>query len=162
MQITWLIVLMGAELSFAYQNIENYEFEEDALKLSHNNKRILTLFISYHIIKNFEEGGEPMNTDTLSHELGIPIRLVNQLVFELVDAGILAEVSADNPKERSYLPAVDINMITVDYIYKQLELVGGDHLIVNESDELGRITKIHEHLLHSMMESPSNVLVKDI
>jgi membrane protein len=162
MQITWLIVLMGAELSFAYQNIENYEFEEDALKLSHSNKRLLTLLISYHIIKNFEEGGNLRTTSILSHELGIPIRLVNQLVFELVEAGILAEVSSDNSKERSYLPAVDINMITVDYIYEQLELVGGDHLIVNESDELGRITKIHEHLLHSMRESPSNILVKDI
>ena len=69
LQITWLIVLMGAELCFAYQNIENYEFEENALNLSHNNKRILTLLISYHIIKNFEEGGEPWNTETLSHEL---------------------------------------------------------------------------------------------
>ena len=63
LQITWLIVLMGAELSFAYQNIENYEFEEDALKLSHDNKRILTLLISHQIIKNFEEGGEPWNTE---------------------------------------------------------------------------------------------------
>ena len=34
--------------------------------------------------------------------------------------------------------------------------------VVTESDELGRITKIHEHLLHSMKESPSNILVKDI
>jgi len=162
MQITWLIVLMGAELSFAYQNIENYEFEEDALKLSHNNKRILTLLISYHIIRNFEEGGQPRTTDRLSHELGIPIRLVNQLVDELEDGGILAELAADNPKERTYQPAVDINKITVDYIYQQLELVGGDHMIVNESEELGRIMKIHEHLLHSMQESPSNILVKDI
>ena len=70
LQITWLIVLMGAELSFAYQNIENYEFEENALNLSHNNKRILTLLICHHIIKNFEDGGEPWNTDSLSHELG--------------------------------------------------------------------------------------------
>ena len=53
LQITWLIVLMGAELSFAYQNIENYEFEENALKLSHNNKRILTLLIARQVIKNF-------------------------------------------------------------------------------------------------------------
>ncbi len=36
---------MGAELSFAYQNIEHYEYEEAALKLSHDNKRILTLLI---------------------------------------------------------------------------------------------------------------------
>jgi membrane protein len=162
LQITWLIVLMGAELSFAYQNIENYEFEEDALNLSHNNKRILTLLIAYHIIKNFEEGGEPWNSDALSHELGIPIRLVNELVFELVNAGILAELASDNQKDRSYQPSIDINKITVEYIYNQMELVGSDQMVVTESDELLRITKIHEHILHSIRESPSNILLKDI
>jgi membrane protein len=162
LQITWLIVLMGAEISFAYQNIDNYEFENNALNLSHNNKRILTLLISYHIIRNFEDGGEPWNTDTLSHRLGIPIRLVNELVFELVSAGILVELAADNPKDRSYQPAVDINRITVEYVYNQMELDGEDQMIVTESEELGRITRIHEHILHSIRESPSNILVKDI
>ena len=162
LQITWLIVLMGAEISFAYQNIENYEFEEDALNLSYNNKRILTLLIAYHIIKNFEEGGEPWSTDMLSHELGIPLRLVNELVYDLVSAGILAELAADNPKDRSYVPAVDIHKITVEYIYNQMGKVGGDHMYVTETEELGRITKIHEHILHSIRESPSNVLLKDI
>jgi membrane protein len=162
LQITWLIVLMGAELSFAYQNIENYEFEENALNLSHNNKRILTLLIAYQIIRNFEEGTEPWNTEALGHELGIPLRLVNELVFELVQAGILSELAANNPKDRSYQPAVDINKITVEYIYKQMGQVGGDHMIVTESDELIKITRLHEHILHSIRESPSNILLKDI
>ncbi len=162
LQITWLIVLMGAEISFAYQNIDNYEFEENALNLSHNNKRILTLLISHHIIKNFEDGGEAWNSDYISHRLGIPLRLVNELVYELVTAGILAELAADNPKDRSYQPAVDINRITVEYVYSQMELMGGDQMVVTESDELGRIARIHEHILHSIRESPSNILVKDI
>ena len=162
LQITWLIVLVGAELTFAYQNIENYEFEENALNLSHNNKRILTLLISYQIIRNFEEGTDPWSTEALSHELGIPIRLVNELVFELVEGGIVSELAADNPKVRSYQPAVDINKITIEYIYNQMELVGGDNMIVTESDELNKITRIHEHLLHSIRESPSNILLKDL
>ena len=64
--------------------------------------------------------------------LGIPIRLVNELVFELVEAGILAELAADNPKDRSYLPAIDINRITVEYIYNQMEMMGGDQMVVTE------------------------------
>lgn len=162
LQITWLIVLMGAELSFAYQNIENYEFEENALNLSQNNKRILTLLISRQIIKNFEEGITPWNTEALSHALGIPIRLVNDLVFELVEAGILVELAAANPKDRTYQPAVDINKITIAYVYSQMEKIGGDQMVVTESDELTKITHLHEHILHSIRESPSNILLKDI
>jgi membrane protein len=162
LQITWLIVLMGAELAFAYQNIEHYEYEEAALKLSHDNKRILTLLICYQIIKNFEEGGEPRNTEFLSHQLGIPLRLLNGLVYELISAGILVELAASNPKDRSYVPAVDIHNITVEYIYNQLEKVGGDHLYVHESADLQKLTRIHEHLMGSIRESPSNILLKDL
>lgn len=162
LQVTWLIVLMGAELSFAYQNIEYYEYEDAALKLSHDNKRILTLLISHQIIKNFEEGGKPRNTEYLSHKLGIPLRLLNELVYELVTAGILVELNAEHPKDRSYVPAVDIHNITVEYIYSQIEKVGGDHLYVTESADVEKITRIHDHLMHSIKESPSNILLKDL
>ncbi|MEX0986391.1 MAG: YihY/virulence factor BrkB family protein [Bacteroidales bacterium] len=162
LQITWLIVLMGAEISFAYQNIGNYEHEEEAMSLNHNNKRILSLLIIQYIIKIFEEGGSARNNQELSQELGIPLRLLNQLVFELVESGILVELASDSAKERSYQPALDINKITVDLLYTRLEKLGGDQMIVTESDKLDKIAKIHEHLMNAMRESPSNVLIKDI
>ena len=56
--------------------------------------------------------------------LACPSRLVNELVYELVEAGILAELAADNPKERSYQPAVDINKITRG-VYLQPDGDGG-------------------------------------
>ena len=162
LQITWLIVLMGAEISFAYQNIESYEYEEDVLSLNHDNKRILSLLITQHIVKNFEEGGVPRTNEQLSHELGIPLRLLNELVFELVECGILVELASYNAKERRYQPAIDINKITVDLLYTKLEKLGGDHMVVTESHKVDKITRIHEHLLSAMRESPSNVLIKDI
>ena len=162
LQITWLIVLMGAEISFAYQNIENYEFENEALELNHDNKRVLSLVIAHHIIRNFEEGGRAKSNEDLSHELGIPLRLLNQLVFDLVDCGILAELANDNSKQRTYQPAMDINKITVNELYTRLEKLGGDHMIATESAKLDKITKIHEHLQDAIRESPSNILVKDI
>ncbi len=162
LQITWLIVLMGAEISFAYQNIESYEYEEDALSLNHDNKRILSLLITQHVVKNFEEGGTPRTNEQLSHELGIPLRLLNELVFELVECGILVELASYNAKERRYHPAMDINKISVDLLYTKLEKLGGDHLVVAESEKVDKITRIHEHLLTAMRESPSNVLIKDI
>jgi membrane protein len=161
-QITWLIVLMGAEIAFAYQNIENYEFEEEALQLNHDNKRILTVLIAHHIVKNFEDGGKAKTADDLSHALGIPLRLLNQLIYDLVECRILAELATDDSKDRSYQPAMDINKLNIDTLYTRLERMGGDHLIVTESEKLDKIMKIHEHLLNSMTESPSNVLLKDI
>ena len=132
------------------------------MSLNHDNKRILSLLVTQHIIKNFEEGGSAKNNNQLSHELGIPVRLLNELIFELVECGILAELASDNMKDRRYQPAMDINKISVDLLYTKLEKLGGDHLIVTESEKVNKITRIHEHLLTAMRESPSNVLIKDI
>jgi membrane protein len=162
LQITWLIVLMGAEISFAYQNIESYEHEETALKLSHDNKRILTLLIAHNIVKNFEEGGKAKSVEQLGHDLKIPVRLLSELVFEMVESGILAELASENPKDRSYQPALDINKLSVNELYMRLEKMGGENMIVQETDKLDKVMKIHEHLLDAMRESPSNVLLKDI
>ena len=41
LQISWLIVLFGAELSFAHQNVETYEFEKDCLSVSLSFKKLL-------------------------------------------------------------------------------------------------------------------------
>ncbi len=162
LQISWLIVLMGAEISFAYQNIENYELENQAMGLNHDNKRILSLVVAHHIVKNFEEGGLPKTNQQISHELGIPVRLLNDLIFDMIEAGVLAELATESAKERKYQPALDINKLTVDYLYTRLEKLGGEHLIVTETGKLEKIMKIHEHLLMAMTESPSNILIKDI
>ncbi len=162
LQITWLIVLMGAEISFAYQNIENYEYEEEALSLNHDSKRILTLLIAQYIIRIFEEGGTARTSRQISHDLGIPSRLLNELIYEMVECGILAELATESSKERSYQPAMDINKITIDELYMRLEKIGGDHMIVTETEDLKKISKLHEHMINAMKESPANVLIKDI
>jgi membrane protein len=59
LELSWLIVLFGAELSFAYQNVDTYEFEPDALQASHRIKTLLSLQITHHLIKNFATGAPP-------------------------------------------------------------------------------------------------------
>ncbi|MCF8225910.1 MAG: YihY/virulence factor BrkB family protein [Bacteroidales bacterium] len=162
LQITWLIVLMGAEISFAYQNVENYQYEDEAMRLNHDNKRILSLLMVHHIINNFEQGGKAMTNGDIAHELGIPLRLVNELIFAMVECGVLAELVTDNDKVRSYQPALDISKLSVDVLYTRLEKLGGDNPIVSESDKLDKIMEIHEHMIDGMRESPSNILIKDI
>ena len=61
-QLSWLIVLYGAELSFAYQNVDTYEFEPDALQASHRLKTLLSLQITHHLIQNFIRERNPDRT----------------------------------------------------------------------------------------------------
>ncbi|MCH7590608.1 YihY/virulence factor BrkB family protein, partial [PVC group bacterium] len=73
-QLSWLVVLLGAELSFASQNVDTYEFEPDCLSVSNSYKKLLTLRITSLLVKNFHLAKVPITANQISHELEIPIR----------------------------------------------------------------------------------------
>jgi membrane protein len=84
LQLSWLIVLFGAEISFAHQNVDTFEFEPDALSVSHAFKRLLALRIVNLLVKHFSDGDTSWDEAKISHTLEIPIRLVRQILYELV------------------------------------------------------------------------------
>ena len=97
-KLSWQIVLFGAELSFAYQNIDNYELEMDTDTVSHNNKRILALCVMQYIAKNLQKGNPPMTALQIAEELRVSVRMVRMVTDALIDCGILVETLTDDVK----------------------------------------------------------------
>ena len=56
LQLSWLVVLLGAGISFAHHNVDIYKFEPDSLKVSYSFKRLLSLNTDHFIIKSFSSG----------------------------------------------------------------------------------------------------------
>ncbi len=161
LQISWLIVLFGAELSFAHQNVETYEFEQDCLSASHSYKKLLALVITHKLTKNFCQPIDPLNAEQISHELEIPIRLVRQILFELVEAKIIAEV-AKNGDNALYQPAVDTEKITIEYVVQALEQKGNANIPVKKTNELAKLSECLSLFASDIEKSPANMLLKDI
>ena len=88
LQASWLIVLYGAEFAFAYQNVDTYEYEPDALAASRRLRILLSLQIAQHLVKNFSCGQRPLSAREISNQMEMPIRFVNDLLFELVHGEI--------------------------------------------------------------------------
>lgn len=162
LQISWLIVLLGAEISFAYQNVEKYEFEAGSMNISNHDKRLVTLFIMRSIIRNFLDDKEPATSNQLSQELGIPVRLVRDILYNLVKARLVNETVTESPRESGYQPATDVNRLNIKYVLDRVDEVGTDRITVNETGSWLKLAGIHEQLLNSMKDSPSNVLLRDI
>ena len=162
LQMSWLIVLFGAEISFAHQNVEMYEFEPDSLRVSYSFKRLLTLRITHLIIRNFSEANKPFTATGISHSLEIPIRLVREILFELVESGIVSEVKTQEYKETAYQPARDTQTLTIRRIIDTLENRGVDNIPITQTEELKRISESLQRLAGSIDKSPANKLLKDI
>jgi len=162
LQLSWLIVLYGAELSFAYQNVDTYEFEPDALQASHRLKTLLSLQIAHHLIKNFTKGEKPLTARQISHELEIPIRFVNEILFELVKSNILSVTESDEDSERGFQPALDINALTVKYVIEAMEMRGINKMPFAHTPEFAVLSETMETFGKTIENLPANRLLKEL
>jgi membrane protein len=162
MQMSWIIVLLGAEISFANQNVSRYEFESEALNISTREKRALTLMIMSLIVKSFAKGEPPITTEMISVQLKIPVRLVRDIVQDLTLVGLVSVVHRDDGKERMYQPALDIHSITVSYVLTKLDTRGLEQRSVLRNKEFERVHEILARFDKLMYKSDSNILIMDI
>jgi membrane protein len=163
LQISWLVVLFGAELAFAMQNVETYEFEQDCLSISQSHKKLLALLITNHFVKEFCRGEKPSDAAQVSRNLEIPIRLVRQILFELVEANVLSEVRKEaEDKEVAYQPARDVETLTIKNVSDALDNRGNSTVPTIQSDELQKLSDCLRGFAEIIEKSPSNISLKAI
>ena len=162
LQISWLIVLFGAELSFAHQNVETYEFEQDCLSVSHSFKKLLSLSVTHLLVRNFCRAQQPWDAEKISYTLEIPIRLVRQILFELTESGILSEAGKDDGKNVVYQPAIDVGKLTIKYVVESLEQRGNSAIPVGQTDKLAKLSACLSTFAGDIEKSPANILLKDL
>jgi len=162
LQVSWIIVLFGAELSFAKQNVDRYELEIDASELSYAHRRLLTLSIAHLIVKKFQRGEEALTADGISDKLEIPIRVVRQILFELQETHIISEIHTEEPKTVHYQPAMGVNLISVKFVVDAMEEKGIAELPAASSKDLKAIKEVMKYYRGEFEASQSNLLLKDI
>jgi membrane protein len=162
MQLSWTIVLFGAELSFAHQNVDTYEFEPEGHTASSAVRRLLALGAVRLAALRFMAGEPAPLGREVAHELGAPMRLTNEVLYSLSRAGVLSEVMADDGEEAGYQPARDPDLLTVAFVLESLEHLGADDVPLAETDDLGKLKSCLERLREAMKSSPANVPVSEL
>ncbi len=162
LQVSWLVLLFGSEISFAHQNLETYEFEPDSLKVSHSFKRLLGLRIVHLLVIHFSNGQKPWNEIQISRELEIPVRLVRQILYELVECGILSRIREDEPKLPTYQPARSTDTLTIQFVMQRLDTQGADNIPVENSEALEKLKACVTSFGELIRKSPTNMRLKDI
>lgn len=161
-QTSWLIVLLGAELSFANQNVLKYEYEADTVNISIFQKKILTILLLNSIVKNFQAGREPVSSEVLAANLRIPVRISSEILHELSETGLISQVVTDQDKQRVYQPGMDINILTVAFVLEKLEKKGVEHPTVLRNLEYEKVAKMLSDYETSMKTTGTSTLIKDL
>ena len=162
LQIAWLIVLYGAELTFVSQNLQNYNFENETNTISRRYKDYITLLIMKIIVTRFEQGEKPITQQELADDYNIPIRLVNQLLKLLVEVHLLSEIYTESNQEKSYQPAMDIHQITIQLVFDKISTFGSENFKVNPKKEFDGMWEQLEQFRLKTVNHSSDLLIKDL
>ena len=92
--LVWAIVLFGAEIAFAYQNLALYVREVRGESAGPAEREAIGLRIALEIARSFRDTRQPWTEDELSDGLRVPVRTVRDILVPLHRARILASVEA--------------------------------------------------------------------
>jgi membrane protein len=162
LQSSWIVVLLGAEISFANQNISRYEMESEALNISNYQKRALILMIMHMIIRNFTLGEKPISATYIAANLKIPVRLSRDILQDLSSANLVSIIHENEEKERLYQPALDVNKLTVSFVFSRLDKKGVEQIMVIRNKDYEKIIAMLEKFDKLIAKSDSNILIKDL
>ena len=162
LQISCLIVLLGAEISYASQNIQYFDFDLDTRNISTRYKNFVTLFITHVIVKRFEEQKPPLSAEKIASKYKLPIRLVKQLIAKLVEVSVLIEVYNEGARMKTYQPAIDINQLTVGLLFNKIEIHGSELFLTNKNEMLNTFWLKTLDIKQQSEEYTQRILVKDI
>lgn len=163
LQLSWLICLFGAELSYASQNVKKFSFERDSKNISRRYKDFLTLLIASLIIKRFANGEKPYTADELSDSYRIPIRVTTQILYMLTELKIITEVVVGNDdRVIHYQPAMDINQISVSLLFEKIDRFGSENFKIDTKGVFNKEWKMLLKTREEMVRSNENILLKDL
>lgn len=162
-QISWNICLFGAELCYTSQNMEESAFRTETYEISPRYRLIMSMMLMSHICRRFEKGEKPYTALELKLKTNIPIRVAQELLYELTNMHMVSEVTSDEKGEESvYQPAEDLARLSVGLLIERYESAGKWEISLNMKDaDHGKWNAtIANHARY--IEAQKSILLKDL
>ena len=103
--VSWAVVLFGAELAAAHQSEPAYRYLARAAEMTQSLRELVALRATTRVVRAFLAGEPAPTAFELAGAIGLPLRSTEEVLHELVEHGILA--SSQRDADRVLLPARD-------------------------------------------------------
>lgn len=120
--VVWLTVLFGAQVAYAFQNRASYLQDRLVENVNQRGREFVALRLMTCIGQRFHQGQPPATIREISTDLGIPSKLVQQIMRTLLAAGLVVEVAGP---ESGYSPARPLETINCHHILLAMRATHG-------------------------------------
>mgnify|MGYP000040487325 FL=1 len=152
LQIVWMVVLFGCEISFYLHNFESYQHNEKFSDISISLKKTIALQVCHLIIKHFANSKKAPTAEQISHTLVLPVSVVQKTLAFLITANLIVELKVLDDEDVIYQPVQDISSMTKKFIVNALEKTGRNFI---------PDMTVHDEFINAKPEAEV-VLLKDI
>ncbi len=156
---SWIIVLLGAQVAYAFQNRQAYVQEKQAESINQRGREFVALRLMTYVAQKFFLGEKPPTRLMMSNALGVPSQLACQVLNALVAAKLLVEVSGD---ETGYAPGRPIDKITVEDILASLRVGQGSELATADDPSRAVLREQFDRIVLAEMHAAGSVTLQNL
>lgn len=154
---TWVIVLYGAEVSFAIQNRHTYLVELYSKNPSLAARIIISVLLIHEASNNQEKNRGPLfMVEEVANKYRLSIRLLHSTANVLTNAGLTKKIYDASEDNRYYLFTEDVNQLTFERLITKLLFSSEDReeVLWKNISEIAFISEVKKHI-DSMIEGDS-------
>ncbi len=151
LQISWTIVLFGAELSFAHSSIDELVMEHRKKEPSAYERLKVSIIILTELVKHYEDPKPFRSVKEISEATELPQHRINAVIEELVQLDLI--VTKEENKQMVYQPARDKDQLDIAFVVESL--IGEDTVEVPK--KLEYVNELLERLKGDFKASAANV-----
>ena len=133
---SWLIVLFGAQVSYAYQNRRAYIQERQTENVNERGREFVALRLMTYLAQLFHRGERPPTRSQIADALYVPSQLIGKVMDPLLKAKLILEVASKLQDEKAYAPARPLDQISYQNILDAIRAGQGQEL--DTRDEASR------------------------
>ncbi len=157
---SWVVVLLGAEITAAHQNMLAYRWRIRGSDADHAARAFVAVRALAEIVNAFVTNRPPRTLRQLSRSMKAPEQLVKEILDVLASGGMLAR--ALRRGQPAFVLARDIEPLRVDDVLTALERASNFHLGPAAEGLDGRIQALLDDLQQARREAAANLRLRDL
>lgn len=156
---SWLILLLGAQVAYAFQNLEAYLQERAAEGVNQRGREFIAFRLMAAIGARFQNSVAPASLNQLASELSIPTRLTHQVLQTLLGARLIVELAG---RENAFAPARPLDQITCHDILQAMRASHGHEVATRDEPTRKEVYGEFQRILEAERAAAESVTMLEL
>jgi membrane protein len=160
--LSWVIVLLGLEVAYAWQNLRNLRQEALGGEANFASFELMSLTVVVLLAERFQRGEEPLEAQEIAAQLDMPPKLTRNILSNLVRLRILSEITLEGREEVCFQPGRAPDSTEVFSLLTQIEEDGADYSKLKRTPEREVVFGVAQRLQRAGIGELQGLTVKDL